>query len=496
MPFTFHAGVLDRAPATVAALAVLAATAIPTTARGQCVEGCTVIHTFVGESAGDQLGWVSNDVGDLDGDGVHDLVLTAPTNDAGGTDAGRIYVHSGSTGALLFKATGGAPNWWLGHDAQAADDLDGDGVADIIVGSPFNGAGRAIVYSGASLGTGVVIHTFPGAAPGDQFGSRVDGRGDFNGDGVGDVVIGAPGNDAAASGAGRASIYSGADFSLICHINGPTSNDAFGSGVSFVGDLNGDGRDEVAIGAQNAGTGGGLAFVYSWNGATCTLLFGLTGGVPATDFGLWFMDGFGDVDCDGTPDIYVNDYSINRAHVFSGVDGHKIWTLTGDAIGQFGIGRIVPDVNGDGCADLFLAAWIQGSGAPSAGKAFVYSGNDATILETFTHDVAGAGFGFDANGIGDVNGDGRFDYLVTAALDSANAGRGLAYVIAGTIAPPSTPGDLDGDGDVDGGDLGLVLAAWGPCPSCGADLDGNGTVDGADLGIVLANWMPFVPCTC
>ena len=470
-------------------VAAVAASALPAgAALAQCLEGCTVIHTFVGEAPGDQFGWVSNDVGDLDGDGIRDLVLTAPTNDGGGNASGRIYVHSSASGDLLFAATGAAANWQLGHDAGAAGDLNGDGVPDIIAGAPTGGTGRAVVYSGTSRGLGTVIHTFNGQANGDEFGHRVAGGGDFDGDGVADVIVGAPGSDGNGVNSGRAYVYSGATLSLLCTLNGPSSNDRFGSGVAFVGDLDGDGRDEVACGSQDASTGGGLAFVYRWTGTACEAIFVLNPGGPTLDFGLWFMNGGGDVDGDGTPDIYINDYQLNRAHVFSGATGAKLWTAFGDGIGQFGIGRMVEDVDGDDCADLVLAAWVQGTGAPSAGKAFVYSGKTATVLETFTHDVAGAGFGFDANGMGDVDGDGRFDYLITAALDSANGATGVAYLIAGTVSPPPPPGDLDGDGLVGGADLGILLSQWGGAGS--ADLDGSGVVDGADLGALLSAWAP------
>lgn len=480
---------ITRHTARSVCLTAIAAAALPAAwAAAQCLEECTVIHTFVGESPGDQFGWVSNDVGDLDGDGVRDLVLTAPTHDGGGNASGRIYVYSGASADLLFTATGAAANWTLGHDAGTAGDLDGDGVPDVIASAPIGGTGRVIVYSGASRGVGVEVHTFEGQANGEEFGHRVAGGGDFNGDGIADVIIGAPGSDGNGVNAGRAYVYSGADFSLLCTLNGPSSNDRFGSGVAFVGDLDGDGRDEIACGAQDASTGGGLVFVYRWTGTACQALFLLNPGTPSLDFGLWFMNGGGDVNGDGTPDIYANDYQLNRAHVFSGANGAKIWTLTGDAIGQFGIGRMIDDVDGDGCADLVLAAWVQGTGAPNAGKAFVYSGKTAAVLETFTHDVAGAGFGFDANGMGDVNGDGRFDYLITAALDNANGSTGVAYLVAGTVSPRSVPGDLDGDGHVDGADLGILLSQWGAAGS--ADLDGSGTVDGADLGALLAAWAP------
>ena len=165
----------------------------------------------------------------------------------------------------------------------------------------------------------------------------------------------------------------------------------------------------------------------------------------------------------------------------------RLVVLTGDGAGGFGIGRIVEDLDGDGHADLLLAAWNSGAGAPNAGKAFVYSGADGSVFATLTHDVQGAQFGFDANGMNDVDGDGRDDYLITAAWDSQQ--RGAAYLIRGVVGPDLV-GDFDGDGSVDAGDLAVLLAAWGACPpdDCAADLDGDDVVGAGDLALLLAAW--------
>ncbi len=457
--------------------------ALSGSASAQCVEGCLAIHTLLGEAGGDQFGWVSSDVGDLDEDGVTDFIIGAPGNDAGGNGAGRAYVYSGASGTLIFGAlTGSLAGAGFGTAVGGTGDIDGDQVPDVIVGAPSIFQGEASIFSGAD---GSLIHTFVGEAGSDSFGFAVNGAGDFNGDGTPDVVIGATRHDATGSNAGRAYVYSGADFTLICSFDGFDSLDRLGSSVDTIGDVTGDGWSEVVVGAQNAGSGGGLGYVYTFEGSVCAEHFVLDPGVPSSNFGLFFADGGGDVNGDGTPDIYVSDFSANRAHIFSGTDGQHIHTLSGT--GGFGIGRIVDDVNGDGKADLILAAWTSGEGAPGAGKAFVYSGADAAILETFTHNIAGANFGFDANGLGDVNDDGLGDYLITAASDAG--GRGTVYVIAGTIAPPI--GDLDGDGHVGITDFLLLLADWGPCDDCGAcpaDLDGDCAVGITDFLLLLANW--------
>ena len=188
----------------------------------------------------------------------------------------------------------------------------------------------------------MVLQTWRGENSGDQFGFRVGGGGDFDGDGHDDVVIGAPLNDAVDVNAGRAYVYSGDDFSLIAALDGIELFDNFGSGVTFIGDVTGDRRDDVAIGARGAGaTGGGLAYVFSFDGKTARLEYELDPGPVSSNFGQWFMNGGHDVNRDGTPDVYVNDFGVNLAHIYSGVDGSKIWELSGNGNGGFGIGSAI-----------------------------------------------------------------------------------------------------------------------------------------------------------
>lgn len=453
-------------------------------------EGCATIHELIGAAAGDNFGWVSNRIPDVDGDGVTDMIITATGNDAGGAGAGRVYIHSGATGEELFFATGGGAGWVFGHDATAAGDADGDGVPDFIVGAPGNGTGRAVICSGVD---GSQIHLFPGEFAGDGFGYRVHGGGDYDGDGTGDFVIGARLNDANGLSAGRAYVYSGADFSLIDAIDGLAAGDMFGSGVWMVGDVSQppDGRCDIVVGAMGAGpTSGGLAYVYGWDGADSTLIHTLAPTGSSVNFGQWFMNGGFDVDGDGTPDIYVNDFPSNRAYIYSGATGDLIWELDGAGEGGgFGIGRIIEDINGDGHADMIMASWASSVVETGAGKAFIYSGIDGSIMQTYTHTVAGANFGFDANGMGDVNGDGVYDFLVTAASDFN--GRGRAYVIDGRGGIPRI-GDVNQDCVVDFTDILKLITDWGECPPppafCRSDFDGDGFVTFADLLIVLQNW--------
>src|SRR5262249_10548478 len=110
------------------------------------VEPVHVIHEWRGEAAEDQFGWIARNIGDVDGDGVNDAVVSAPTHGADATHAGRIYVYSGKSGRLLWTADG-APGDELGTGVEAAGDTDGDGIPDVVASGP-SGKGVAHIYSG------------------------------------------------------------------------------------------------------------------------------------------------------------------------------------------------------------------------------------------------------------------------------------------------------------------------------------------------------------
>ena len=133
-------------------------------------------------------------VGDVDRDGVPDIVTSAPTKAIGGAAAGRVYVYSTKGGRLIWSIDG-KPGDQLGSGVEAAGDTDHDGVPDVIASAP--GAGKAYVYSGKD---GRPLLTFSAEKSADNFGQHVSGVGDANGDGYADVIVGAPGNGAGARG--------------------------------------------------------------------------------------------------------------------------------------------------------------------------------------------------------------------------------------------------------------------------------------------------------
>ena len=149
----------------------------------------------------------------------------------------------------------------------------------------------------------------------------------------------------------------------------------------------------------------------------------------------------GDVDGDGIVDLYVSDWAdgadgprTGRIYVVSGADGSRLLDIAGEGPGDgFGIGAAdAGDVDGDGRADLIVGAWQQDDAAPGGGKAYLYSGRDGRLLWSLTSRVMGETFGFDATGLGDVDGDGAVDFLLTSAWSSVNGPRtGRVFLIAG-----------------------------------------------------------------
>jgi hypothetical protein len=395
--------------------------------------------TLQGETPGDTFGWVSERLGDLDGDGAAEFIVGAPTHAGGGPSAGKAYVYSGRDGHLLNSISGTAQDR-LGYAVSSAGDANGDGIPDYAVGAPgifppaTGQTGKVLLVSGADH---AVLWTRSGD-PNSLFGADLGFAGDVDGDGRGDIIVGAPTTGGPGVIRGRVYVLSGRDGSVLWTRDGPTAGIAFGTAVSGLGDLDGDGVPEQGVGARNAGNqGGGLAYVLAGSdGRILTILHPSSG--TAVDFGWFFMDNAGDQDADGIPDIYVGDFNdsqktpttagTGRGYVFSGRTGDRIRTLNAEAAGDgFGVGRGIPDVDGDGYADLILAAYTSSAGAPSGGRAYVVSGRNGQILRRITGAIPGASLGVDAIGLGDVNGDGLPDYLLTTFNQ--------VYVVPGTPLP-------------------------------------------------------------
>jgi hypothetical protein len=394
------------------------------------VENVKVLREIRGGSKGSQFGWIARRIGDVDRDGAQDFTTSAPTYTVDGTPAGRVYVYSGKTGALLWMKTG-AKNEQLGIGLHAAGDVNADGVPDVVAGAP--GAGFAYVFSGKD---GAEILKLGTGDPKETFGAHTATAGDLDADGHADLAIGAPG---ASGGAGRAYVYSGKSGALLQTLSGDSPGDGFGSTVG--GSLNGK-SPLLLVGAPGAGPKK-AGRVYAYTGLTGKPRWTFEADETGSALGAMFLSIVGDTYKDGDEYVYESDYpntakgaSTGRAYVYSGATGEVLLTLTGEKAGDgFGIGVAdAGDLDGDGHADLVVGAWQSASAAPSGGKVTLHSGKDGRILKAITCRIPGDTFGFDTTNLGDVDGDGTIDLLLTSAwsgVDGFQSGR--VFVVSSGI---------------------------------------------------------------
>ena len=251
---------------------------------------------IIGDLPDDHLGFSLSGAGDVNGDGYDDIIIGAKYGNAGGTDSGQAYVIFGKeTGfgtidlsdldpAAGFVIHGDEHLFSVGWSVSAAGDVNGDGFDDVIVGAPYadggagrnanSGAGEAYVVFGRAVGFGAVDlsslkrnegFTIRGDDPGDLAGWSVSGAGDLNADGFDDIIVGAPGGDSGGADAGEAYVIFGEahgpgtiDLARLesgrgradgFMIQGDVANDRAGWSVSDAGDIDGDGVDDLIVGA-------------------------------------------------------------------------------------------------------------------------------------------------------------------------------------------------------------------------------------------------------
>lgn len=421
---------------------------------GQIVGGAwEVRHEFDGFSQGlaayDYFGESVDSVGDIDGDGLADLIVGARHADPGGrVRAGSVFVYSGSSGVLLFRFDGSIAEGRFGTSVAGAGDVDGDGVPDLAVGAPGHilvPHPSAFIYSGA---TGNLIHQFTyGTGADDQFGVSVAGAGDVDGDGHGDLIVGGPQADLPGQlDAGVALVYSGATGNALYTFQG-TAGIQLGWSVAGAGDVDADGSPDLVVGAPHADpagvAGAGSCMVFS--GATGVLLHRWDGNYFGGILG-FSVDGAGDADGDGHTDLIVGAptaFGSGRSILYSGATGQVLQTHMGSIDGAQGVyhgGSVagVGDVDGDGYDDHLVGAMFDSLGGtlPWQGSARLYSGATGALLHVHFGSAQGGRLGSAVAG-GDLNGDGIPD-LVTGAPDGGANGGGSVEV---TVLAPFL--DLD-----------------------------------------------------
>ncbi|MCC6620797.1 MAG: FG-GAP repeat protein [Deltaproteobacteria bacterium] len=372
---------------------------------------------------------------------------------------------------VLAGSVRGSAGDGLGATIARAGDLDGDGFEDVALGLPERGAGkgRVLIVHGGAAGLDARTSTIDLADVGGRFGAALAFVGDVDGDGLGDLAVGAPRVSAPEVDEGAALVFRGGAAGLAA---GPlwrmelnVAGLGFGARVAAAGDVTGDGRADVIIVAVDA-AGRGTIYLY-------TSERGTLGSTPAWSTSGTSAAGAGDVDGDGVPDLVVGDAGAGAGGVcrvlrgrgradapidddawaeHAGGDGERL----GAAVAMLG------DVDGDGRADV-------GCGAPDAdggaGRVLVVRGGEARA----PIDLRGQALGVSALGgalapAGDVNGDGLADVLLGA--------RGRALVLAGAFDDPLAHEAWRArcEGCADDGGFGEVVAPVG-------DVDGDGLAD-------------------
>jgi hypothetical protein len=410
-------------------LVLLGGSLLSTSLSAQVIGGgWEELHRFDGTAALELLGEQIAAAGDVDGDGVPDVILGANYAAPGGTfQAGSAFVYSGQSGALLWRFDGTESAGWFGRSTAGVGDVDGDGFGDLLVGAPKetpNGitrAGRAYLYSGA---TGALLRQFEGTSAFDYLGTSVAGAGDLDGDGFGDLIIGATNAHPGSGFTGSTFVYSGATGTLIWRFDGIQDAELMGSSVANAGDVDGDNVNDVVVGARSAAHHGrafaGAVYVYS--GATGKEIWRFNGKAAYDNFGS-AVAGAGDVDGDGHADLMIgipnadpnNLLYAGAAHVYSGATGEILWYFNGVGAGDQ-LGESVSgggDVNGDGFDDVIAGA-KNVEGSASMGNAYVWSGATGELLTTIRGTVWGDNLGSAVAFVGDLNGDRLCDFAVGA----------------------------------------------------------------------------------
>jgi hypothetical protein len=395
------------------------------------------VRALYGEHKKDQAGHAIDAAGDLDGDGLGDLIIGAPRRDSVSGDAGAAYLQLGANLTLAaqdledadmeLQGTYGAD--LAGSAVLGMGDPSGAGFGQVAVSAPMtkNGAvadagavyilqtcpegvggcvdlegdGTREVSSswgpGAVLGLGAADHIFYGGSALDQAGSAMAMVGDFNGDGLDDFGVGAPGKD--VDGGGEGAMYlmlswpyisSELEFGADLIIEGAVAGGGLGAVISSGGDVDGDGLGDVLL------------------------------GVPAVDGqtgAVYVVHGYGEI---GEERVSVVDLS-NR--------------ITGEAEGE-GFGGSVQgagDVNGDGHADIWIGAAASDEEAPDGGKVYLVVGPvDGVVspLSTFRGQQGGGRLGTSVAGGFDLNQDGHMDVLLGGTGFNDN---GSAFLFFGGI---------------------------------------------------------------
>lgn len=367
---------------------------------------------YASGQAGAELGWSVDGAGDVNGDGYADIIVGAKHYDNGQTDEGRAFLfHGGPAGPSAtpdWIVEGDVQNCFMGYEVAGAGDVNNDGFDDVIVsahgcGNTEQYEGMVFAYYGSAAGLSVIPSwSYESNIAYEFYGASVAGAGDVNGDGYDDVVVGAYSyggwNDY-----GHVDVFYGSLTGLPAlpswGIDGTQNNSYFGWDVNTAGDVNGDGYDDVIVGTYlwaNGNMDEGAAWVYhgSATGLPATHNWMAEGNANFATFG-YCVSTAGDMNGDGYDEVVVGapDYGIvgaygdGKAFAFTGSAGGLSTNYTWDdnspiMNSEFGWSvSTCGDINGDNFDDMIIGAWHYTCGENREGEVYVYYGGTQAVLQ-------------------------------------------------------------------------------------------------------------------
>lgn len=398
-----------------------------TTVAGIPNPGLPLRYTQLGAGPIAQFGLATVAIEDVDEDGFEDFLVGSPRSSAGLLFGGLVELRSGQDGSVVRSWTG--PEFSeFGAALAVVPDLDGDGVSDLAVGAPgdsteFFEAGGVTLFSVVS---GQELWHYSGEATRERAGFALSAIDDLDGDGVGEVIVGSAFSETENGfNTGSIRVLSGADGAVLLRRSGPEPGVQFGVSVGALDDLDGDGLADLAVGSwgdRDAGPSAGA--VYAVSGATGDTIWKTLGLIPDDHLGR-NLAVVADFDGDGFRDLVVGAPEALRAglvgvgevRVLSGFEGGDLLTLGGIAAEERFGQQVVPleDWNGDGVGEWGLAAPFQFN---YVGRVQIHDGATGEELHRLEGPPTIGLFGTSLTSLGDQDGNGVPELIVGAPFES------------------------------------------------------------------------------